>query len=84
MPREFNRTNWPEELDPQEKELKTWTTFFLFVWASLFLTATLWLTFWVLESENVVSWTIPWWKCGILSYCLLVITGISRATKRQQ
>lgn len=84
MPREFNRTNWPEEIDDQDKAIKSWTTIFIFIWASLFLTATLWLTFWVLESEGVVEWTIPWWKCGVLAYCFLVISGISRAIKRPQ
>lgn len=84
MPREFSRSNWPQEEETDDKQIRILTAFFTFVWGSLFLTASLWLTFWVFESEGVIGWAIPWWKCVILSYCLLVIFGMARIGKRQQ
>lgn len=84
MPREFSRNNWPQEDGEETKEVNAWTGFFLFVWAALFLTVSFWLVFWVLKSEEVINWLIPWWKCGILAYCFLVITGITRIYKKTQ
>jgi hypothetical protein len=84
MPREFSRSNWPQEEETNDKQIRAWTAFFTFFWGSLFLTASFWLTFWVLESESVIDWMIPWWKCGILSYCFLIIFGMARIGKRQQ